>query len=119
MKSIRPKRILVADDDPSIRAALRATLEADGYEVSLAPDGRAAIEALIAHTFDLAILDLAMPHADGLEVLRRLRENERTAAIPVILHTSRVLDAGERERVAGLGASQTPERPGTRPVLRP
>ncbi len=73
MQATKLKRILIADDDRSICTALRATLEADGYEVALAEDGRVAIEALLSQHFDLAILDLAMPQMDGLEVLEKLQ----------------------------------------------
>jgi DNA-binding NtrC family response regulator len=65
--------ILIADDDPGIRTALRATLEAEHYQVTSASDGRVAIEAILHGGVDLAILDLSMPYFDGLEVLKELR----------------------------------------------
>jgi DNA-binding response OmpR family regulator len=85
VNSKEPKRILIADDDSSIRAALCATLEADGYDVEIAIDGRMAIEALLNNHFDLAILDLAMPHVDGLEVLKELQIVRSGRAVPPIL----------------------------------
>jgi CheY-like chemotaxis protein len=66
-------RVLVADDDAGIRTALRALLEADGFAVTEVADGRAAVAELSRGGVDLAILDLAMPCLDGLEVLRELR----------------------------------------------
>jgi len=85
VKSAFPKRILVADDDAAIRTALCATLEADGYDVTLANDGRVAIEALLATHFDLAILDLAMPQMDGLEVLQELHVLRGEEDMPPVL----------------------------------
>jgi DNA-binding response OmpR family regulator len=89
-------RILVADDDPDLLFTLEAQLEADGYRVQAAPDGRAALslaERLLPH---LAVLDLVMPGMDGFELARRLR---RLGDVPVILLTA--LD-DEETRVRGL-----------------
>jgi DNA-binding response OmpR family regulator len=87
MNAVATKRILIVDDDPGIRLSLRATLEADGCDVFTANDGRAAIEALRCHRFDLAILDLSMPHLDGLQVLKELqamRQADSTLAVMIL-----------------------------------
>ena len=81
-------RILIADDDANIRIALRAALESEGFEVLEVANGRQAIEWLLHVSVDLAILDLAMPHLDGLEVLRDLRLVRGSATPPVLILTA-------------------------------
>jgi DNA-binding NtrC family response regulator len=85
MNRTRSRRILIADDDPGVQIALRATLEADGYRTVAATDGRAAMAALLNDRFDLAILDLAMPELDGLQVLSDLQRHPPAFALPPVL----------------------------------
>lgn len=66
-------RVLVVDDDPQLARALRITLRAAGYEVTMAPDGRTALREAAAQHPDLVVLDLGLPDLDGTEVLRGLR----------------------------------------------
>jgi CheY-like chemotaxis protein len=66
-------RILVVDDDRSVRAAIKIVLEVDGFEVVTAEDGRAGKQAAEAVCFDAAIVDLFMPEMDGLETIKALR----------------------------------------------
>ena len=92
-------RILVVDDEPAVRSALDRALRLERYDVELAADGRAALDALAERRPDAVVLDVAMPGVDGLEVTRRLRAaGER---VPVLLLTAR--DAVD-DRVAGLDA---------------
>ena len=92
-------RILVADDEPAVRDAVDRALRLDGHEVALAPDGRAALDAVATAPPDALVLDLLMPRLDGLEVCRRLRAaGDRT---PVLVLTAR--DAVS-DRVRGLDA---------------
>ena len=92
-------RVLVVDDEPSVRTAVDRALRADGYEVDLAEDGIAALELVAASRFDAILLDVSMPYVDGLEVTRRLRlKRDRT---PILMLTAR--DAVS-DRVAGLDA---------------
>jgi len=92
-------RLLVVDDDASVREALALVLGLDGFEVTTAGDGREAIRTLSHGRPDAVILDVLMPGLDGLEVCRRLRASgDRT---PVLMLTAR---AEVSERVAGLEA---------------
>jgi len=78
--------IALVDDDKNILASVSMLLEQEGYHVRTFPDGAAALTALSASPPDLAILDIKMPRMDGLELLRRLRQN---ADLPVIFLTSK------------------------------
>src|ERR687894_2331883 len=93
------KKVLVVDDEPAVRGALERALRLEAYDVELAADGREALDRLAAGPLDAVVLDVAMPHVDGLEVCRRLRSlGDRT---PVLMLTAR--DAID-DRVAGLDA---------------
>ena len=101
----RRERILVADDDTSVRALLRTLLVREGYDVTEAANGQAALATIDERgPFDLLVLDVQMPAGDGLEVTRRARANPATALTPVILVTG--LGALE-DKVAGLDAGAT------------
>jgi CheY-like chemotaxis protein/predicted Ser/Thr protein kinase len=78
-------RLLIADDDPEQRRALRALLERLGYEVEEAEDGRAALEMVERRAPDLVLTDLTMPELDGFELLRRLKTADHSRDIPVIV----------------------------------
>ena len=80
-------RILIADDEPSIRLVLRDALEGAGHEVVEAADGNVARELLSAQPIDLALLDLRMPGPSGLELLDELR-NRGAEAPPVVIMTA-------------------------------
>jgi diguanylate cyclase (GGDEF)-like protein len=75
--------VLVADDEEDARAALVLTLENE-YEISTATDGQGAVDAARAEHPDLVLMDVFMPHVDGLQALERLRADPATADIPVI-----------------------------------
>ena len=92
-------RILVVDDEPAVQNALSRALSLERYEVAQAVDGREALERLGTAAYEVVILDISMPHVDGLEVCRRLREGgDRT---PVLMLAAR--DQVD-DRVAGLDA---------------
>ncbi len=92
------ERVLVVDDDKSLRRMLGRTLAAEGFEVTLAPDGGAALVAAQRCAPDVIVLDVAMPGLDGLAVCRRLRE--KGLATPILMLTAR---DGVPDRVEGLG----------------
>lgn len=101
----RPERILLADDDAAVRALLRTLMIGEGYAVTEAPNGRAALAALAEHgPFDLLVLDVRMPGRDGLEVTRRVRADPTTALTPVILVTG---GGALEDKIAGLDAGAT------------
>jgi DNA-binding response OmpR family regulator len=82
--------VLVADDDEDILVLVNTVLERAGYEVVATRDGAEALAAAMQRRPDLAVLDVAMPELDGLEVLRRLREHASTSDVPVLLLSARV-----------------------------
>jgi len=92
-------RVLVADDDPAVRTALERALRLEGYDVSLAADGRATLEAVVSAPPDALVLDVRMPQVDGLEVCRRMRAIADPT--PVLMLTAK--DAVS-DRVEGLDA---------------
>jgi DNA-binding response OmpR family regulator len=77
--------VLVVDDDPVIVELLRVNFEMEGYQVLAATDGEAALERAVADHPDIVVLDVMMPRLDGLEVARRLRRDEATKGLPIIL----------------------------------
>jgi two-component system, OmpR family, response regulator MprA len=92
-------RILVVDDDRSVRESLRRSLAFNGYQVELAGDGQAALDAVLAQRPDAMVLDVMMPRLDGLEVCRRMRAAGDD--LPILVLTAR--DAVS-DRVSGLDA---------------
>jgi len=95
-------RVLVADDEPSVRELLAKTLALAEYDVDVAIDGRAAVERLRVLPYDLLITDLKMPGADGLTVIREARRLK--ADIPIIIITGFSSEASAIEAV-NLGVS--------------
>jgi two-component system response regulator MprA len=92
-------RVLVVDDEPSVREALERILNHEGFDVAVACDGREAVRSQAAAPADAVLLDVLMPGLDGLEVCRRMRDTgDRT---PVLMLTARD-EVGDR--VAGLEA---------------
>jgi CheY-like chemotaxis protein len=79
--------ILSADDDPDIRRLIERVLAGAGHRVILAPDGQAALDVAFDDDLDLdlVILDVEMPRMRGLDACRTLRDNPRTAHLPVII----------------------------------
>lgn len=99
----RPQaRILVADDEESIRFVLREALESEGHRVSEVADGVAALAALESEDFDLAFLDIRMPGATGLEVLERARTASNETSVVIITAQSTFENAVEAMKLGAL-----------------
>ena len=105
------RRILVADDEPHIGRIIQLRLEAGPYDVEVVHDGRAALERIRADApVDLILLDIMMPHASGLEVLRELRRLPHRRSTPVIMLTAKGQEA-DREQAIQLGATDFLTKP--------
>lgn len=102
--------ILIADDDEDILALVKAVLERSGHEVMAVGNGAEALASVRARRPDLAVLDITMPHVDGLEVLRRLRADAETAALPVVLLSAQTQEA-DVVRGFATGASAYVKKP--------
>lgn len=83
------KRILIVEDEQALVKGLKLQLE-DSYDVLMAMDGKQGLDMATTHLPDLILMDITMPEMDGLEVLKRLKEDTATATIPVILLTAKV-----------------------------
>jgi two-component system, OmpR family, response regulator MprA len=92
----RPARVLVVEDDDEIAQAIQRSLRVEGYDVRIAADGEVALRMAGEYVPDLIVLDLGLPKIDGIEVARRLREDDDT---PILMLTAR--DSVEA-RVEGL-----------------
>jgi DNA-binding response OmpR family regulator len=86
-------KILVIDDDPSVRSLVADSLEIEGYEVCTAEDGFAGLRAIEAQKPDCVLLDVMMPGLDGHQVLQRIRAAEERPALPVVMLTAYSDDA--------------------------
>lgn len=96
------KKVLVAEDDPASRELLREILEAGGYQVVEACDGREALQKIEETEPDLVLLDIQMPVLNGFAVLRQLRQEPRFATLRVVGLTAYAM-RGDRERVLNAG----------------
>ncbi|MCB0181367.1 MAG: response regulator, partial [Anaerolineae bacterium] len=84
--------ILVVDDEPNIREVVELYLQREGYEVEVAGDGAAALQAIERKSPDLIVLDLMLPAINGLQITRILREGDYN--IPIIMLTAKSEEAG-------------------------
>ena len=87
--AIFTKKILLIDDEPEFAEMVKIRLEANGYQIDLAADGATGIAKVAADRPQLILLDVMMPGLDGFAVLRRLREDAATRALPIIMLTAR------------------------------
>ncbi len=110
------EQLLVVDDDPFIARLLEIELAAAGYRVRVANDGQQALDLIRADPPDLVVTDVMMPHVDGFELTRLLRQDPRTAAISVIILTARGLSADKLEGFA-IGADDYIVKPFDTPEL--
>lgn len=110
--TVATKRILIADDDASVRASLVAVLELEGFVVEEACDGIEAVTHAVEHPFDLVLLDLNMPRWDGWTAFTQL--DRVLPLLPVIVITAR---PNQYEKAVRLGVDAFMEKPLDFPVL--
>lgn len=99
METTNDARLLVVEDDPAVRDALQRALAFEGYDIITATDGAVALTELRAESVDLIVLDVMMPHLDGIETCRRIRASGDT--VPILMLTAK---AAVGDRVEGLDA---------------
>ena len=102
--------VLVVDDDPVIMRLLEVNFEMEGYTVLTAVDGEQALERIRADGPDLVVCDIMMPKVNGLEVVERLRADEATKGIPVILLSAKA-QASEVQKGLDAGADDYITKP--------
>jgi CheY-like chemotaxis protein len=93
------RRILVVEDDPSLRESLLGLLKLDGVEIDGVGTARDTLERLSSQSYDCVILDLNLPDASGYEVLERMSSSEQYSFPPVIVYTGRTLSAEDEQRL--------------------
>jgi two-component system, cell cycle response regulator DivK len=96
------ERILVVEDNEMNMKLFRDVLLATGYRALEATTGGEAVDLAVEHAPDLVLMDIQLPDADGVDVLRRLRADVRTSAIPVLAVTAQAM-RGDRERFLAAG----------------
>lgn len=94
-------RVLIVDDLPENRDILTGLLEPEGYQLETAVDGLEALEAALARPPDLILMDVAMPRMTGFEACRRLKNDDRTHLVPIVLVTGLV---AREDRIQGIAA---------------
>jgi CheY-like chemotaxis protein len=100
--AVEPARILVVEDHPTMREAMRLVLEGEGFDISEAADGQRALAMMREDPPDLVFLDMNLPGSSGVEILEALKSDPATAGIRVIVVTA---DGEEgRERMIAMGA---------------
>jgi DNA-binding response OmpR family regulator len=96
--------VLLIEDEPNIAEALRFILMRDGWNVSTLDDGALALQAVAQHQPDVVILDLMLPGASGLDILRALRADAATQGLPVLMLTAKG-QGRDREAAAQAGVT--------------
>ncbi|WP_339884311.1 response regulator transcription factor [Vreelandella maris] len=103
-------KVLVVDDEPNIVLSLEFLMEQAGFEVVTAEDGEQALARVNDSQPDLLLLDISLPGISGFDVLERLRNEEATAQLPIIMLTAHGRDV-EREKGMALGADDYITKP--------
>jgi diguanylate cyclase (GGDEF)-like protein/putative nucleotidyltransferase with HDIG domain len=105
-----PKHVLVVDDDATVGRLVKVNLAAEGFDVQVVTSGREALEIATSRPPDCILLDVMMPEMDGLEVCRRLKRDERTVPIPVIMLTAKA-EVDDKLEAFQLGADDYISKP--------
>jgi CheY-like chemotaxis protein len=110
--------ILVAEDDLINQKLIKALLQKLGYEVTIAPNGKVAVDHVAAQDFDIILMDIQMPEMDGFEATRLIREREVETGkrVPIIACTAHALP-GYRERCLAAGMDGFLTKPLNRQAL--
>ena len=103
-------RILYVEDNFDNRMLVRRVLEAEGYEVIEAQDGRQALQRLETQRIDLALMDINMPDIDGYTLATRIKATPRYASMPILAMTANVM-RGDRERSLDAGCDGYIQKP--------
>lgn len=104
------KRILIADDEPNIVLSLEFLMKREGFEVQVAVDGEAALQAIAAQVPNLILLDIMLPKKDGFDVCQQIRANPEWQAIKVVMLTAKGRDTEVSKGIA-LGADAYMTKP--------
>jgi len=104
------KKVLLVEDEKNIILGVRTCLEAVGYEVYVVEDGEAALEYVRTEKPDLILLDLLLPKIDGFEVCAKIKKDEKTKNIPVVVLTAKAAEE-DRRKVMELGADAYMTKP--------
>ena len=104
------RRVLIVDDEPNIVLSLEFLMKRAGFEVTIARNGREALDALTGEPPDLLLLDVMMPEFDGYEVCERIRADPNWAATKIFMLTARGRDS-ERDKGLTLGADAYVTKP--------
>ena len=104
-------RILIVDDEATIRESLRESLAAEGYEAEIAESGEEALAKTHATVYDLVVTDLQMPRLNGLELIERIRANPGTETLPVILLTAKGFELTHQETYERYGVFDVVPKP--------
>ncbi len=104
------KRVLIVDDEKNIVVSLEFLLEQAGYQYKIARDGREALKLLEEFSPDLVLLDVMLPHINGFEVCRRIRENTQWAATKIVMLTAKGQEV-EMAKGLALGANAYISKP--------
>ncbi len=99
-----PAVILIVEDNEANRLLASAVLEREGYRVEMAGSSQEALELLDSQAPDLILMDVQLPGMDGLSLTRRLKGDQKTAAIPIVALTALAM-TGDRERTLEAGCS--------------
>jgi two-component system alkaline phosphatase synthesis response regulator PhoP len=105
-----PKKILIADDEANIVVSLEYLMKREGYDVSVAGDGEAALAAVEAQAPDLVLLDIMLPKKDGFEVCQQLRANPGLQELKIVMLTAKGRDT-EVSKGMALGADAYVTKP--------
>lgn len=104
MENTETKKVLIVEDDEFLRSLNAKRLEAEGFKVAVAVDGQSAIDLIPKEMPDLIFLDLLLPGVDGFEVLKKIKADDKTKAIPVIVF-SNLGQKEDIEKAHNLGAT--------------